>query len=294
MAESQNAFQTQKPKFIILDIDQVLFKYWPGYVDQFYIQTMHTAWEMMTDEQRASFDSIEQAEQEIIELSKLSYQRTDSATDLVAQRFGLDNMELYRRSHRELVDHVRINRHLVDHDPHVSIALAKLKQQGYKIYALTNGSEDYGRGLLNVLGIDRYIDDAAGADSFHPKQLRFKKYSSTWVDVFEKFEIPSTSGYLSRSGEMRTCDDSDYGHVLVADDRDDNIVGATKYFNVHGLWVDTGQNAIDPKNVMHIRSRTNSIGRYLADMSKDGIDSDLQKLIFEIRLSASTVFRRTP
>lgn len=150
-----------QPRFIILDLDQVVYRYWPGVVENFSHYTGVSA-SAMLEEKGINFP-LETAVGHALE----SY-RTKGRTTAFGPALGLDETELYRDHH------ARMFREFLEPawgaeqpaDPAVPGLMSVLCGRGVRFGVLTHGSTQWGEDVLKLAGIRHLVEHVRGIDDY--------------------------------------------------------------------------------------------------------------------------------
>ncbi len=148
-------------RYIILDLDQVVYRYWPGVVENFSHYTGAAASAML--EAKGINFPLETAVGHALE----SY-RTKGRTTAFGPALGLDEIELYRDHH------ARMFREFLEPawgaeqpaDPAVPGLMSVLRGRGVRFGVLTHGSTQWGEDVLKLAGIRHHVEIVRGIDEY--------------------------------------------------------------------------------------------------------------------------------
>jgi len=182
-------------QYLLLDLDQVFYRYWSGVPEAFSHYTGVCAAEMAAEKNGVL--SVPTA----VGLALESYRET-SRTTAFASRYGLDEVELYRRHHRRMLDEMiyPVWDREMPHDPALPGLLREVKKRGIGVGVLTHGTTAWAEEITALCGAWPMIDHISGVDDL---DLSLK---SQGRGVFDKFI--SRHGIKAAPGGIVMVDDS--------------------------------------------------------------------------------------
>jgi FMN phosphatase YigB (HAD superfamily) len=177
---------SSRKKTIIFDVDHVINHYGEDYAREFSVATA-TSFIELHPEKAKRFDI-----DELTDLAIASYRKTRRTTSEFAKRFNIDEMELYVHHHNAMCEKGGfIDRQFeyghIRHDPELEMCLSILKGMGYRLLAVSNGTQGY---VEKTLGagchkVGHLFDGLYGMDSFNNPYMLDKRHGAFWSEILE-------------------------------------------------------------------------------------------------------------
>ena len=214
---------------LYIDIDHVINHYDELFARQFSVETAKSFVELhpyLT----ARFDI-----DELIELAICSYQKTGRTTALFAEKFGIDEMELYQHHHDTLCEpgafiEQQFQNGNITIDPELRDLLIEVKSLGVSLRAFTNGTKKYAEIVLSkpMHDLIDLMDAAHGMDSVPNIYMFDKRHGSFWNDILIKDGLAKQF----KANKGMGIEDFDHSHVAVIDDTHRNHRAPKYIFNM--------------------------------------------------------------
>ena len=215
---------------VLLDVDHVINHYGEEYARQFSVATALSFRQLYPDFS-AQFDI-----EEIIHMAVFSYQTTGKTTTWFADKFGVDELELYRHHHDSLCEvggyiTKQFETGKIKTDPELRRIIELVNETGVKIHAFTNGTEKYAHTVLaeSGHGISDLFETIMGMDSFENSCDRDKRHGAHIVDALRQI-----GRFENWVGVGKTAKTFDYSDVVMVDDTSCNL-RACGIFNIHAV-----------------------------------------------------------
>ena len=233
---------------IVWDVDQTLYPYWGRVAESFSFFTASTAKPCINVDPKPSLDYL-------TDLAKQSYQEHGLTTRLIAQKYRIDEIKLYRDHHttmmRDLIkvqwnDNVEFDKGLVD-------VFQKTSERDIRNIAFTHGTTEWGREIVNLRGLADYTESMYGIDEFG---LRLKsKHVSLWKAFLKAAKIKKNA-------------DGDYSHVLVVEDTPANLIIPKREFNMQTGLIKTERYTAQTSDIIDaVYSSATHVGRSILTCS---------------------------